>query len=377
VTKFVSVDVTANVILIGELTTGIFIRGEAMDYGLLKHLTETAGISGREERVRSLVADHLNNTFNIQSTTDAMGNLIAHKSGKGPKVALVAHMDEIGFMVSKIEKRGFVRVIPIGGVDPQVFCSQKVIIHGNQDMIGVVGSVPPHLRKKEGKNAKAALPIEEGFIDLGIPAEEVHKHVSVGDPVTFATESWQNNTSFFGKALDDRLGLFIMLSALGQTSRVDCDLVLIASTQEEYGLRGVGPALFKEKPDIAMILEGTVSSDTPGLKLPSNVTPTEQGKGPEIRFTDRRMIADRRLADFIAVQARNNNLSHQLVVKNTGATDAAAGQLVAEGIIVGAISVPTRYIHAPISMALKEDIAQTVQLTKTFIENASRFSLTP
>lgn len=348
-----------------------------MDYGLLKRLTETAGISGREERVRSLVKDHLANALSLQSATDAMGNLISHKAGKGPKVALVAHMDEIGFMVSKIEKRGFVRVMPVGGIDPQVFCAQKVIVHGNTDMVGVVGSVPPHLRKKEGKSTKETLPIEEGFIDLGLPAEEVQKQVSVGDPVTFATSSWENDTSFFGKALDDRLGLFIMLSAIEQTNQMDCDLVLIASTQEEYGLRGVGPALFKEKPDIALILEGTVSSDTPGLKLPPNATATEQGKGPEIRLNDKRMIADRRLADFLAEQARDNNLSHQLVVKNTGATDAAAGQLVAEGIIVGAISVPTRYIHAPISMARKEDIDQTVKLAKAFVETVSRFKLTP
>lgn len=348
-----------------------------MDYRLLKRLTETAGISGREERVRTLVADHLANTSKLQSTTDAMGNMIAHKTGNGPKVALVAHMDEVGFMVSKIEKRGFIRVMPVGGVDPQIFCAQKVIVHGNQELIGVVGSVPPHLRKKHGKSAKEALPIAEGFIDLGLPAEEVHKNVSVGDPVTFATQSWENNTSFFGKALDDRLGLFIMLTVLEQTNRMDCDLVLIASTQEEYGLRGIGPALFREKPDIALILEGTVSSDTPGLKLPPNVTPTEQGKGPEIRLNDRRMIADRRLADFIAEQARKKNIAHQLVVKNTGATDAAAGQLVAEGIVVGAISVPTRYIHAPISMALKDDISHTVKLVKVFLEKVSRFELVP
>lgn len=348
-----------------------------MDYGLLKRLTETAGISGREERVRALVADHLSNTFNLQSSTDAMGNLIAHKPGKGPKVALVAHMDEVGFMVSKIEKRGFIRVMPVGGVDPQVFCAQKVMVHGKQELVGVVGSVPPHLRKKDGKSAKEALPIAEGFIDLGLPAEEVQKSVSVGDPVTFATRSWENSASFFGKALDDRLGLFIMLTVLEQADLIDCDLVLIASTQEEYGLRGVGPALFKAKPQIALILEGTVSSDTPGLKLPPNVSPTQQGKGPEIRLNDRRMIADRRLADYIAEQALKNDISHQLVVKNTGATDAAAGQIVAEGIIVGAISVPTRYIHAPISMASKDDIEQTVKLTEALLEAVHRFKLTP
>lgn len=343
-----------------------------MDYSLLKRLTETAGVSGREEHVRTLVAEQLAK-LELKSTTDAMGNLIAHKAGKGPRVALAAHMDEVGFMVSKIDEKGFIRVMPVGGVDPQVFGAQKVMVHGRKNLPGIVGSVPPHLRKKDGKRAKETLPIEEAFIDLGLPAQEIQPLVSVGDPVTFATQSWENHTSFFGKALDDRLGLFVMLTALEQAGTVDCDLVLIASTQEEYGLRGVGPALFKTKPDITLVLEGTVSSDTPSLKLPPNVSPTEQGKGPEIRLSDKRMIADRRLADFLITLAGEKNLDHQLIVKNTGATDAAAGQLVAEGIIVAAISVPTRYIHAPISMARKSDISQTIDLVKAFLENTSMF----
>jgi putative aminopeptidase FrvX len=344
-----------------------------MDYALLTRLTETAAISGREERMRNLLAGLLSGQ-GMESSTDAMGNLIANKGGKGPRVALVAHMDEVGFMVSKIESQGFVRVMPVGGVDPQVFGAQKVIVHGKQDVAGVVGSVPPHLRKKKNDaQPKEAVPIEEGFIDLGLPPEQVQSLVTVGDPVTFATQSWDNPTSYFGKALDDRLGLFVMLTALKQARNIDCDLVLIASTQEEYGLRGVGPALFGTEPQVALILEGTVASDTPGLKLPANVAPTEQGKGPEIRLSDGRMLADRRLADFLVKLAQQRDIAHQMVVKNTGATDAAAGQLVARGIVAGALSVPTRYIHAPISMVRKSDIAQSVALVAAFLENASRF----
>ncbi|MGD8835127.1 MAG: M20/M25/M40 family metallo-hydrolase [Desulfobacteraceae bacterium] len=347
-------------------------KGEKMDYSLLKQLTETAGISGREERVRNLMSEQIAK-FKLHGTTDAMGNLVAYKTGKGPRVALVAHMDEVGFMVSKIDHQGFVRVMPVGGVDPQVFHAQKVIVHGEQDLPGVVGSVPPHLRKNKESGAPKAVPIDEGFIDLGLPPKQVQASVSVGDPVTFATRSWENDLSFFGKALDDRIGLFVMIKALELVNEMDCNLVLIASTQEEYGLRGVGPAMFKAKPDIALILEGTIASDTPGLKLPSNVSPTEQGKGPEIRLSDKRMLADRPLADFLVEMAKDKGLAHQLVVKNTGGTDAAAGQLVAEGVIVGAVSVPTRYIHAPISMALKADITQTVNLVRTFLENVSKF----
>ncbi len=347
-----------------------------MDYALLKRLTETAGISGREERVRAIVSEHLKR-FKLESTTDAMGNLLASKPGKGLRVALVAHMDEVGFMVSKIDKGGFLRVLPVGGIDPQVFYAQKVTVHGRSELPGVVGSVPPHLRKGDKKNAKAPLPIAEAFIDLGLPAEEVTAQVSIGDPVTFATRSWDTSTAFFGKALDDRLGLFILLSAMEKAAKIDCELVLLASTQEEYGLRGVGPALFKAAPHIALILEGTVASDTPGLKLPANITATCQNKGPEIRLTDKRMVADRRLADFLSQIAQEKNLPHQLVAKDFGATDAAAAQLVASGIIVGAVSVPTRYIHAPISMAQKEDIAHTTDLVTAFLEDVSRFDQLP
>ena len=344
-----------------------------MDYALLTRLTEAAAISGREEQVREIVVEQFTR-LGLASRTDRMGNAIARKPGPGPKVALVAHMDEVGFMVSRIDDGGFVRVMPVGGVDPQVFVSQKVLVHGRSDLPGVVGSVPPHLRKKDGGQAPALPPVEEGFIDLGLPSEEVRALVAVGDPVTFATRSWQNAASFFGKALDDRVGLFVMLSAVEQARKIDCDLVLIASTQEEYGLRGVGPALFAAAPQIVLALEGTVASDTPGLALAANVTPTEQGRGPEIRLSDGRMLADRRLADFLAELAREQKTACQMVVKNTGATDAAAGQLVAEGILAGAVSVPTRYIHAPISMARKSDIEQTASLVTAFLEQASRFT---
>jgi endoglucanase len=302
-----------------------------------------------------------------------MGNLIGHVAGRGPRVALVAHMDEIGFLVSKIEPEGFLRVMPVGGIDSRVFSAQQVVVHGRRDLPGVAGSVPPHLQKNEGKESAKAPPIEEGFIDLGLPADKVRELVSVGDPVTFATRSWDNEFSFFGKALDDRLGLFVILEAARQAAEIEADLFLIASTQEEYGLRGVGPAIYGVNPRIVLALEGTVASDTPGLNLAANTTPTVQGKGPEIRLTDKRMIADRELADYLSRLAAERGIPHQMIVKQTGATDAAAGQLVAAGMRVGAVSVPVRYIHTPSAVARKSDVLHTIGLIRAFIETASQF----
>lgn len=346
-----------------------------MEFSLLARLTETPGISGREERVRDLVTEQLAG-ISDETGSDAMGNLIGHITGKGPRVALMAHMDEIGFMVSKIETDGFIRVMPVGGVDQQIFWAQKVIVHGRKDLPGVVGSIPPHLQKKaEGMENKGTASIEEGFVDLGLPPEIILDLVKVGDPVTFATRSWENEASFFAKALDDRVGLFVMLEAVKQTEKINCDLFLIASTQEEYGLRGAGPAVYSVAPQIAIALEGTVASDTPNLKLPANTIPTVLGKGPEIRLTDKRMISDRQLADFLVLCAAEAGIRHQVVVKNTGATDAAAGQISAAGVKSCAVSVPTRYIHAPISVARKADISDTTALVAEFLKRASGLAL--
>jgi endoglucanase len=342
-----------------------------MQYDLLKQLSDMPGVSGREERVREWLSGQLADRA-TGMTTDAMGSLIVHIPGHGPRVALIAHMDEIGFLVSKIEPEGFVRVMPVGGVDARVFGAQQVIVHGRRDLPGLVGSIPPHLLKKgRGADNKAALSIEESFIDLGLPADTVMQAVAVGDPVTFATGSWHNEHVFCGKALDDRIGLFVMLAALGQAQKIDADLFLIASTQEEVGLRGARPAVFSTQPHIVLALEGTVASDTPGLKLPPNTLATCQGKGPEIRLSDRGMFSNRKLADFLIGLAASADIPHQVIVKNTGSTDAAAGQMAGAGARVCTVSVPVRYIHAPAGMARKADIMHTVQLITAFLEHAS------
>jgi endoglucanase len=257
-------------------------------------------------------------------------------------------------------------------VDPRVFSAQHVIVHGRKALSGIVGSVPPHLQKKPGgANGVEAMAIEEGFIDLGLPEEEITQLVRIGDPVTFATKSWENEHSFFGKALDDRVGLFVMLAAARKAAKIECDLFLIASSQEECGLRGAGPAVFSTAPSVLLALEGAPASDTPGVRLPANVVPTTQGKGPEIRLTDARMISNRDLADFLVHTAAASNLPCQVIVKKTGATDAAMGQVTGPGARVCTLSVPVRYAHGPLGLVRKTDIQHAVDLVAAFLEQAS------
>lgn len=346
-----------------------------MDFELLNRLTQTPGLPGREEQVREVLREALDQTGReINFRVDPLGSLIGRVKGgmSGPRIALMAHLDEVGFFVSKVEDSGFLRVIPAGGVDPRVFWAQRVTVHGRRDLPGIVGSVPPHLQPGGDNAGKEAVPIEECFIDLALPGEEVAQLVALGDPVTFAAQPFETETGFCAKALDDRVGLFTMIEALRAADELDCELTVIGSTQEEYGLRGAGPAAFGVDPEIVLVLEGTVAMDVPGLKLPPNLTPTTVGKGPEIRLTDGRLVADRRLADHLTGLAKEMGIPAQVIVKKVGTTDATMVQTARAGIRVGAVSVPVRYLHGPIALANKEDIAQTISLVTAFIETASK-----
>ncbi len=343
-----------------------------MDFSLLKKLTETPGVSGQEDLVREILAAELK-ALGAETSTDRMGNLIAHVPGRGPRVALAAHMDEVGFMVSKIEEGGFLRVAPLGGIDRRVFWAQQVVVHGRRDLPGVVGSIPPHLFETGAGSNDKAVPLEDCFIDLGLRPGQVEEWVRVGDAVTFATASWENEESFCAKALDDRAGLFVMIKALARAARIGCDLYLIGSVQEEYGLRGAGPAVFSVAPDIFLALEGTFALDVPGLSLPANMDPTVQGRGPEIRLNDKGMISHRGLADFLAGLAEDKGIPVQLAVKEFGRTDAAEGQVTGPGTKACALSAPVRYIHAPLGLVNKADLESMVELTAAFVENASAF----
>lgn len=341
-----------------------------MDFAFLEELCAVAGPPGGEGPVRELMAGKLI-ALGGSCETDALGNLIAHFAGSGPKVMLQAHMDEVSFLVSRIEDSGILRLMPLGGIDPRVIGGHKLTVHGRRAVDGVIGSVPPHLTAN-GKEARDKVtPIEEAFLDLGLEAGEVRETVAVGDAVTFASTGWQTPDSFFSKALDDRVGLFVMAEALTRVDKIDCDLYVACSVQEEVGLRGAGPAAFSVQPDIALAVEGTMAMDTPGLSLPSNITPARQGLGPEIRLTDRALTADRELVRHLGGLAGKRGIDHQVIVKNFGTTDATVMQTAARGARSTAVSVPVRYIHAPLGLARKSDMDQTAALLAAFIETAT------
>ncbi len=336
----------------------------SLDWRLLARLCEAPGVSGAEEAVAEVFLEALKQNFSeIESERDNLGNIIFHLPAPGQRLLLDAHLDEVGFMVRKVEKEGFVRVIPIGGIDPRVCYGQQVVIWGKEPLYGIFATTPPHLSVK--KPSGEVPPVEEMIIDTGL-GDQILDLVSIGDPVTFASGFRLSGPAIMARALDDRLGLFVMVEALKRVRQPAYDLYLVASVSEEVGLKGAQVVGERIRPHLAIALEGTVASDLPGT--PEAQVLARLGGGPEIRLSDARFLADRRLTKALVGVAQAARLPYQLVVKNRGGTNAAVFQLSALGARATAISVPVRYLHAPWGLATKSDIEAAVALVAKIIE---------
>ncbi len=341
-----------------------------MDFSLLERLSNAFGIAGREDEVREIVKGKLE-TLCDEVWVDNLGSVIGHKKGSSPRVAIDAHIDEVGFMVNYIDKEGFVRVLPVGGVDQRVFYSQRVKIFGKRVVRGVVGSIPPHLARGKKIESDKFPEIEDCFIDTGLPAEEVFANVRIGDYVGFDSVFFDNGESIFGKAFDDRIGVFAMIEGLKAAKSISTDLYFVGAVQEEMGVKGASASAFGVAPDVAIALEGTIANDCPGV--PEEKRLARHGLGPELRIMDRTMLADRGLVDYISALGEKRGIPHQLVVKKAGSTDARAYQIARAGVKAAAISCPVRYIHSPVGIAHKADVEAMVSLVAAIIEEIGNF----
>lgn len=335
---------------------------------LLKKLSQTPGISGREERIRALVKEELTNLAD-EVRVDAMGNVIALKKGKSgsKKVMISGHMDEIGFIVSQIDK-GFLRLNPVGGFDPRNLVAQRVVVHGREDLIGTLmpGLKPVHIMTPE--EAKAPLKISDLCVDLGRTQDEVEKLVRIGDPVTLQRDFVEIGNTVSGKAMDDRAGIWVMLEALRQVKDHDVDIYAVASVQEEVGLRGATTGAYGIRPDIGIALDVTLAVDGPGASPQFQVTAL--GQGAAIKVMDSASISNYKLVDFMRELAEANEIKHQMEILPRGGTDAGAIQRAHTGCPVISLSVPTRYVHSNVETMNKDDIANTAKLLTKFLETA-------
>ena len=340
---------------------------------LLATICELPGAPGFEHRVRAFLKEKVESVVD-EVYTDNMGNLVAVKRGaSSEKRAMVAaHMDEIGFIVTHIDENGFVRFHPLGGFDPKTLTAQRVIIHGREDVIGVMGSKPIHVMSPEERTKPPK--IKDFYIDLALPADEVEKLVRVGDSITRQRELITMGNAVNCKSLDNRVSCFILLEALTELAdqEVPYDVFGVFTVQEEVGIRGAHVAGHHISPDWSFGLDTTIAYDLPGAQPHERIT--EMGKGTAIKIMDSSTICDVRMVDYLEEQAKDLKLDHQFEVLTGGGTDTAGMQRMStEGTIAGAISIPTRHIHQVIEMCDTNDIRGSIDLLKAGLSKLDAF----
>ncbi len=340
-----------------------------LDVDLLGELTLTPGLAGREDLVRDVVARHLRPLVD-ELSVDALGNLVGRRTGKGgPTVAIAAHMDEIGFLVRHIDDNGFLKFQQVGGFDPRVLVAQRVTVHtrGGDRLIGVLqpATTPIHLlRSSEPKPLK----LDDLFIDLGLSVEDVKKQVHVGDMVTLERDLVRAGDTVVSKALDDRLGIYVMIEAIRKSTPGTAEILAIATTQEEVGLRGARTSAYLTEPDIAIALDVTLAGDIPGSTADAHVT--QLGAGTAIKIIDSSQVANPKVVEHLRELAEVRNIPYQLEILPFGGTDAGAFQVSTGGRATCTISIPTRYVHTVNEMAHVVDIQASIDLLVAFLDEA-------
>jgi putative aminopeptidase FrvX len=319
---------------------------------LLKTLTETFSPSGYEDTVREVILKEVK-LLADEVRVDALGNLIVHrrptKASKNPKkIMLAAHMDEIGVIVSHVDKKGFVRFTNVGGAFGRYTLGARVrFLNG---ITGVVG----YDRLEQIDNI---LPINKMYIDVGATSKE-NCPVKVGDVAAFERTFIEMGDRLVAKSLDDRAGVVVLIETLRAIKSTPNDLYFVFTTQEEVGTRGAGAAAFGIDPDLGIAVDVTPTGDTPSsIKMVM-----ELGKGPCVKFRDVGMISDPRVVDWMIKTAEKAKLPYQREVLLVGSSDAREIQISRAGVMTGALSIPCRYVHSASEMVDVNDLKNSVKL---------------
>ena len=320
---------------------------------LLKKLTSVSAVSGSEDNIFSLIKSEAE-SYADEVYTDALNHIIVRKKGVGKKIMFSAHTDEIGLMANYIDDNGFVRFALVGGIDVYTALYQRVVFAN-----GTIGTVCFENKTDVKKDLKP----QNMYIDIGATSkEEALSKISLGDTASFVGDFCDRGQTVVSKALDNRAGVYILLSALKKLERSPFDLYFVFSSQEEIGLRGARAAAYEIEPDIAIAVDVTDTGDTPGCET----LDVKLGGGAAIKIMDKSVITDRGLREALVSCAKESEIPYQFEILTFGGTDAGAMQTVKCGAVTGAISLPIRYVHTPCETADKNDIEACVNLIHDF-----------
>ena len=320
------------------------------NFSFLKTLTEAPAPSGYEDAVREIIIEKIKDHVDSLSV-DKLGNLIA-VMGTGSDFVISAHMDEVGFMATKICDDGSIKFSPIGGISAENLPSKRVFFP-KSNTFGVIGAKPVHLNR----NKKEKVTFSDLYIDVGTETKsETEDIVSLGDFAVFDTKTeLVTKNTIKGKAIDDRLGCFLLCNLITNGKVNNC--TVLCSVQEETGLAGASAFANKYHFPYAIALDVTTPNDLPSVSSPETVC--KIGGGPVISFADRRCIYDNKLISDVFSLLNENGILCQTKTLRAGGNEAGAFQQDGLGMKAISISIPCRFIHGPVGIFSTFDLQET------------------
>lgn len=336
---------------------------------VLMKLSDTYGVSGHEANSAELVKTLFNGLYD-EVRVDRMGSVIMLKRGKDPgaaKIMLAAHYDEIGMIVKRIEKGGFIRVTQVGGIDQRILPSMEVVVHGRKDIFGVFSACPPHLQTDEDR--KKAWKMDELVIDCGYDEEDLRKIVRIGDIVSFRRSCKElANGRLSGKSMDDRCCLGAIWECATELARMehDADVYYVATVQEEVTYAGGLTATFGIMPDIGVAVDVGFAT-MPGV---SEDDGDKMGEGPNAEIAP---DVNNKVFELIKKTAADRGINLQVSVSGRpGGTDAFPMQTTGAGVATAILGVPIRYMHTSVETLEIEDVKKCGRLMAHFCASVDR-----
>jgi len=324
---------------------------------LLGRLTKAFGPSSKEDRVKTLIKEELKA---YEPQEDKLGNLVYHFSHSGPKLMLSAHLDTIGVIVTDVDKNGFIRFAPVGGLrEVSIFGSDILFESGVRGIVFCEDSVALQDKKE--------LKMNKLFIDIGAKSKkEALNYVNIGMEGIFYPNFSLLDGRAISPSMDDRSGCTVLVELIKnlKVKSLLYDLYVVFTAQEEIGVKGARTSAYDITPDLGIAIDVTSCFDY----LEPRMSAVELGKGPAVKVMDGGMITNMELRSKIIEVAEKNKIPYQLDVKTGGATDAMAMQVSKDGVKAGVISIPTRYVHSKGEVVDLSDLKNTVVLLKSFIE---------
>jgi putative aminopeptidase FrvX len=340
---------------------------------LFKKLTEAPGAPGFEHQVRKIMREELGK-YTDEIIQDNLGSIFGVKRGdeNGPRVMVAGHMDEVGFMVTQVTDKGFIRFQTLGGWWSQVLLAQRVqIITDNGPIEGVVGSLPPHVLTDEQR--KRPMQLKHMFIDIGADNKEDAEKIGIRPgqqivPVCPFTPL-ANPKKIMAKAWDNRYGCGLALELLQELQGESIPNILYsgAHVQEEVGLRGAATSANMIQPDIFFALDAGPANDIPGVSEGFG----KLGEGALLRIYDRSMITHRGMRDFILDTAETEKIPYQFFISQ-GGTDAGRVHMSGNGVPSAVIGICSRYIHSHAAIAHVDDYAAAKKLLTSLVKKMDR-----